>query len=81
MCYNTKLWIRTVLCRMEVLILGTNVYDMEEKEMDIIRALDKENMKQDLPDLKVGDLVKVAIKVIIWYRRGKSIPNPLSKNW
>lgn len=40
-----------------------NVYDMEEKEMDIIRALDKENMKQDLPNLKVGDLVRVAIKV------------------
>jgi large subunit ribosomal protein L19 len=30
---------------------------------DIIRTLEKENMKQDLPDLKVGDYVKVAVKV------------------
>ncbi|NLM09732.1 MAG: 50S ribosomal protein L19 [Clostridiaceae bacterium] len=31
--------------------------------MDIIRELEKENMKKDLPDLKVGDYVKVAVKV------------------
>jgi large subunit ribosomal protein L19 len=48
---------------MVIIYTDMNVYDMEEKEMDIIRALDKENMKQDLPNLKVGDLVRVAIKV------------------
>jgi len=32
-------------------------------DMDIIRELEKENMKQNVPDLKVGDYVKVAVKV------------------
>lgn len=31
--------------------------------MDIIRELEKENMKQNVPDLKVGDYVKVSVKV------------------
>lgn len=31
--------------------------------MDIIRELEKESMKQNLPDLKVGDYVRVAVKV------------------
>jgi large subunit ribosomal protein L19 len=31
--------------------------------MDIIRALEKESMKENLPDLQVGDFVKVAVKV------------------
>jgi len=31
--------------------------------MDIIRELEKESMKQNLPDLRVGDYVKVAVKV------------------
>ncbi len=31
--------------------------------MDIIHALEKENMKENLPRLMVGDFVKVAVKV------------------
>lgn len=31
--------------------------------MDLIRELEKESMKQNLPNLKVGDYVKVAVKV------------------
>jgi len=31
--------------------------------MDIIRELEKESMKQNVPDLKVGDYVRVAVKV------------------
>ena len=31
--------------------------------MDIIRTLEKENMKQNVPNLMVGDFVKVAVKV------------------
>lgn len=31
--------------------------------MDVIRALEQEGMKQDLPNLKVGDFVKVNVKV------------------
>lgn len=31
--------------------------------MDIIRAIQQENMKQNLPNLKVGDYVKVNVKV------------------
>lgn len=31
--------------------------------MDIIRALEQEGMKQDLPNLKVGDFVRVNVKV------------------
>ena len=31
--------------------------------MDIIRALELEGMKQNLPNLKVGDFVKVNVKV------------------
>lgn len=31
--------------------------------MDIIRAIEKENMKENLPNLMVGDYVKVAVKV------------------
>lgn len=40
-----------------------NVYDVEELIMDIIRTLEKENMKENLPNLMVGDFVKVAVKV------------------
>ena len=31
--------------------------------MDIIRALEQEGMKKDLPNLKIGDYVKVNVKV------------------
>ena len=31
--------------------------------MDIIRALEKEQIRNDLPDLKIGDYVKVHLKV------------------
>ena len=31
--------------------------------MDIIRALEQEGMKQKLPNLKIGDYVKVNVKV------------------
>jgi large subunit ribosomal protein L19 len=42
---------------------GMNVYGMEEEKMDIIRAIEKENMKENLPDLRVGDFVRVGVKV------------------
>ena len=32
--------------------------------MDIIRAIDQENMKKELPNILVGDYVKVHVKVI-----------------
>ena len=32
-------------------------------KLDIIRALEKENMKENLPKLMIGDYVKVAVKV------------------
>ena len=31
--------------------------------MDIIRAIEKENMKENLPALRIGDFVRVAVKV------------------
>lgn len=31
---------------------------------NIVRAIEKENMRTDLPDLKVGDTVRVFVKVI-----------------
>ena len=31
--------------------------------MDIIRALEQEGMKQNLPNLKIGDFVRVNVKV------------------
>ncbi|ANW99338.1 50S ribosomal protein L19 [Thermoclostridium stercorarium subsp. thermolacticum DSM 2910] len=31
--------------------------------MDIIRELEKEYMKKDVPDVRVGDFVKVSVKV------------------
>jgi len=40
-----------------------NVYGMEEENMDIIREIEKESMKENLPDLKVGDFVRVSVKV------------------
>jgi len=42
---------------------GMNVYGMEEENMDIIREIEKESMKENLPDLKVGDFVRVSVKV------------------
>jgi len=36
---------------------------MEENTMDIIRALEQEGMKKNLPNLKIGDYVKVNVKV------------------
>jgi len=48
---------------MKLINIGMNIYDMEEIEMDIIRTLEKENMKQNVPNLMVGDFVKVAVKV------------------
>lgn len=32
-------------------------------KLEIIRALEKENMKENLPKLMIGDYVKVAVKV------------------
>ena len=31
---------------------------------NVIRAIEKENMREDLPELRVGDTVKVFVKVI-----------------
>ena len=31
---------------------------------NVIRAIEKENMRTDLPEIKVGDTVKVSVKVV-----------------
>jgi len=36
---------------------------LEEDKMDIIRAIEQENMKKDIPNLKIGDYVRVNVKV------------------
>ncbi len=42
--------------------MATNVKIMPMN--NIIRAIDKENMRDDLPELSVGDSVKVFVKVV-----------------
>lgn len=48
-------------------MVGTNVYDREEGMMmnstEIINALTKDQIRTDLPDLVVGNNVKVYVKV------------------
>jgi len=36
---------------------------LEEGKMDIIRAIEQEGMKKNLPNLKIGDYVRVNVKV------------------
>ena len=45
---------------------GTNVYERGEKVKmsDIIRELEKEQLRTDLPKLEVGDTVRVFVKVV-----------------
>jgi large subunit ribosomal protein L19 len=56
---------RVVRClqRIGVRIQVRTLYELEENTMDIIRALEQEGMKQNLPNLKIGDYVKVNVKV------------------
>jgi large subunit ribosomal protein L19 len=35
----------------------------EEKHMDIIRAIEAEQLRKDIPDFRVGDTVRVHVKV------------------
>ena len=44
---------------------GMNVYEEGENKMsDIIRELEKEQLRTDLPKLEIGDTVRVFVKVI-----------------
>jgi large subunit ribosomal protein L19 len=40
-----------------------NVYEKERKNMDIIRAIENEQLKKDVSVFNVGDTVKVHVKV------------------
>jgi large subunit ribosomal protein L19 len=41
-----------------------NVYENQEEEMNIIEALDKEQLRSDIPEFRAGDTVKVYVKVV-----------------
>lgn len=47
------------------LIKVMNAFEKEvEEPMDIIRTLEKEQMRTDLPDFAIGDTVRVFVKVV-----------------
>jgi len=41
-----------------------NVLDFEEDIMNIIEAIEKEQLRSDIPDFRAGDTVKVFVKVV-----------------
>jgi len=41
-----------------------NVYDKEEIFMNIIQALEQEQLRQDIPEFRPGDTVRVHVKVV-----------------
>jgi len=57
--YRVVRCLQGIVTRIQVRTL----YELEENTMDIIRALEQEGMKQNLPNLKIGDYVKVNVKV------------------
>ena len=61
MCYNEK-HVKTggpLLARLDM-----NVMDFEEDIMNIIEAIEKEQLRSDIPDFRAGDTVKVFVKVV-----------------
>ena len=42
--------------------------------MNIIEALDKEQLRSDIPEFRAGDTVKVYVKVVEGTRRRKNFP-------
>ena len=60
-CYNEK-HVKTggpLLARLDM-----NVLDFEEDIMNIIEAIEKEQLRSDIPDFRAGDTVKVFVKVV-----------------
>jgi large subunit ribosomal protein L19 len=41
-----------------------NVYEGRRDNMDLIRMIESEQMKKDIPDFNVGDTVRVFVKVV-----------------
>jgi len=41
-----------------------NVYESRRKIMNIIEALEKEQLRSDIPEFRAGDTVKVYVKVV-----------------
>ena len=61
MCYNEK-HVKTggpLLARLDM-----NVMDFEEDIMNIIEAIEKEQLRSDIPNFRAGDTVKVFVKVV-----------------
>ncbi len=61
LCYNEK-YVKTggpLLARLDM-----NVLDFEEDIMNIIEAIEKEQLRSDIPDFRAGDTVKVFVKVV-----------------
>ena len=42
---------------------GMNAYIKEEKHMDLIKYLDEQNLKAEVPEVNVGDTVRVHVKI------------------
>ncbi len=60
-CYNEK-HVKTggpLLARLDM-----NVMDFEEDIMNIIEAIEKEQLRSDIPNFRAGDTVKVFLKVV-----------------
>jgi len=60
-CYNEK-HVKTggpLLARLDM-----NVMDFEEDIMNIIEAIEKEQLRSDIPNFRAGDTVKVFVKVV-----------------
>ena len=43
---------------------GMNIYYKEENTVDIIKALEQEQLRQDIPSFRPGDTVRVHVKVV-----------------
>jgi large subunit ribosomal protein L19 len=41
-----------------------NVYEGRRDNMDLIKVIESEQMKKDIPDFNVGDVVRVFVKVV-----------------
>jgi len=41
-----------------------NVYEGRRDNMDLIKMIESEQMKKDIPDFNVGDVVRVFVKVV-----------------
>ena len=43
---------------------ATNVAEWEERQMNIIQALEEEQLRSDIPEFRPGDTVKVHAKIV-----------------